>query len=86
MYDQALGLTLQTMALFIVRAVKNCSYVLHTASPFPASNPHDEMELIKPAVEGTKNVLEACAKTKGCVKRVVLTSSIAAAYGEQYVT
>ena len=50
------------------------------ASPFPAENPRDEMEVIGPAVDGTKNVLEACAKTKGGVKRVVLTSSCAAIY------
>ena len=56
--------------------------MIHVASPFPAENPRDEMEVIGPAVEGTKNVLEACAKTKGGVKRVVLTSSCAAIYGE----
>ncbi|XP_020603054.1 putative uncharacterized oxidoreductase YDR541C isoform X2 [Orbicella faveolata] len=61
-------------------AVKDCTYVIHVASPFPAENPRDEMEVIGPAVEGTKNVLEACAKTKGGVKRVVLTSSCAAIY------
>ena len=53
------------------------------ASPFPAENPRDEMEVIGPAVEGTKNVLEACAKTKGGVKRVVLTSSVASIYGKR---
>ena len=42
------------------------------------------MEVIEPAVEGTKNVLEACAKTKGGVKRVVLTSSCASIYCEFY--
>ena len=52
------------------------------ASPFPSANPRDEMELIQPAVEGTRNVLEACAKTKGAVKRVVVTSSGAAVYGK----
>jgi len=57
--------------------------VIHVASPFPAENPRDEMEVIGPAVEGTKNVLEACAKTKGGVKRVVLTSSCAAIYGKK---
>lgn len=55
--------------------------MIHLASPFPASSPRDEMEVIGPAVEGTKNVLEACANTKGGVKRVVLTSSVAAIYG-----
>ena len=65
----------------IKRAVKDCTYVIHVASPFPAENPRDEMEVIGPAVEGTKNVLEACAKTKGGVKRVVLTSSVASIYG-----
>ena len=54
--------------------------MIHVASPVPAGNPKDEMEVIGPAVEGTKHVLEACAKTKGGVKRVVLTSSCSAIY------
>ena len=54
--------------------------MIHVASPFPAENPRDEMEVIGPAVDGTKNVLEACAKTEGAVKRVVLTSSSVAIY------
>lgn len=53
-----------------------CKYVIHMASPFPASNPRDESELIEPAVEGTINVLQACSKAN--IKRVVLTSSIVA--------
>ena len=58
--------------------------MIHVASPFPNENPRDEMEVIRPAVEGTKNVLEACAKTKGAVKRVVLTSSGATIYGKSW--
>jgi nucleoside-diphosphate-sugar epimerase len=58
-------------------AVAGCTYVLHVASPFPAAVPKDEMELIRPAVDGTKRVLEACA-VAGTVKRVVMTSSVAA--------
>ena len=58
-------------------AVAGCTYVLHVASPFPAEIPKDEMELIGPAVEGTKRVLRACAES-GTVKRVVMTSSVAA--------
>ena len=42
------------------------------------SDPADEMELIRPAVEGTKAVLRAC-KASG-VQRLSITSSIAAIY------
>jgi nucleoside-diphosphate-sugar epimerase len=58
------------------RAVQGCYYVVHTASPFPAVNPRDENDLIKPAVEGTLAVMRAAHKHK--VKRVVITSSVAA--------
>ncbi len=62
-------------------AVDGCAYVLHVASPFPAHVPKDENELIKPAVDGTLRVLRAAANS-GAVRRVVLTSSVAAiAYG-----
>lgn len=57
-------------------AVDGCTYVLHVASPFPAGVPKDENEVIIPAREGTLRVLRA-ARDAG-VKRVVLTSSMAA--------
>jgi dihydroflavonol-4-reductase len=57
-------------------AVDGCQYVLHVASPFPLGNPADPDELIRPAVQGTLRVLRASAESG--VKRVVLTSSIAA--------
>jgi nucleoside-diphosphate-sugar epimerase len=57
-------------------AVSGCEYVLHLASPFPASVPKDENELIVPAREGALRVLRA-SRDAG-VKRVVLTSSFAA--------
>jgi dihydroflavonol-4-reductase len=61
-------------------AVKDCTYVQHIASPFPAVHPKDEMDLIRPARDGALRVLKA-AKTAG-VKRVVMTSSMASiAYG-----
>ena len=57
-------------------AVAGCDYVLHVASPFPASVPRHEDELIGPVREGALRVLRA-ARDAG-VKRVVLTSSFAA--------
>ncbi|PIK48968.1 putative bifunctional dihydroflavonol 4-reductase/flavanone 4-reductase-like [Apostichopus japonicus] len=58
-------------------AVSGCSHVLHTASPFPFAQPKNAEEVIRPAVDGTISVLEAC-KQDGNIKRVVVTSSIAA--------
>jgi dihydroflavonol-4-reductase len=57
-------------------AVAGCEYVQHVASPFPIAQPKDEMELIRPAVEGTLRVLKAALDAG--VKRVVQTSSFAA--------
>jgi nucleoside-diphosphate-sugar epimerase len=57
-------------------AVAGCDYVLHVASPFPASVPRHDDELIVPAREGALRVLRA-SRDAG-VKRVVLTSSFAA--------
>jgi len=63
-------------------AVTGCEYVLHVASPLPASVPKHEDELIVPAREGALRVLRA-ARDAG-VKRVVLTSSFAAiGYGHE---
>lgn len=61
-------------------AVRDCTYVIHMASPFPAANPSNEEEVIRPAVDGTVRVLRA-AQQVGGVKRVVLTSSIASISG-----
>lgn len=61
-------------------AVAGMDYVLHVASPLPANLPKDPDELIVPAREGALRVLKA-SKAAG-VKRVVLTSSVAAiSYG-----
>jgi nucleoside-diphosphate-sugar epimerase len=63
-------------------AVAGCEYVLHVASPLPASIPKHEDELIVPAREGALRVLRAARGA--AVKRVVLTSSFAAiGYGHK---
>ena len=62
--------------------MQGCELVMHTASPFfitKIKNP--EEELLRPAKEGTRNVLEAVKRTP-TVKRVVLTSSVVAIYGD----
>ncbi len=61
-------------------AVRGCAGVLHVASPFPNARPDDESVLVRPAVDGTRRVLEACAADGG-VRRVVVTSSLAAVVG-----
>jgi dihydroflavonol-4-reductase len=60
-------------------ALKGVDVLMHTASPFPIASPKDENELIRPAVDGTLRALRA-AKSAG-VRRVILTSSMAAVYG-----
>lgn len=54
--------------------------MMHVASPFPNTVPSKAEDVIKPAVDGTLAVLKAVSES-GTVKRVVLTSSIAAVYG-----
>lgn len=63
-------------------AMQGCELVYHTASPFTANaveNP--QRDLIDPAVNGTANVLKTASETPS-VRRVVVTSSCAAIYGD----
>ncbi|XP_062211463.1 phenylacetaldehyde reductase-like [Phragmites australis] len=57
--------------------VEGCECVFHTASPFYINPKDPQVELIDPAVKGTLNVL-AASKKASSVKRVILTSSLAA--------
>jgi len=50
--------------------------VIHTASPFPSKIQKNESLVVRPAVEGTLAILRGVQKHK--VKRVVITSSLAA--------
>lgn len=63
-------------------AMDGCELVIHTASPFKISGLKDvQEELVDPALEGTRNVLDSANATES-VKRVVLTSSIVAIFGD----
>jgi dihydroflavonol-4-reductase len=54
-------------------AMRGCRFAIHVASPFLLAEPRNEMDLITPAVNGTRRVV-AAAQTAG-VERLVLTSS-----------
>jgi dihydroflavonol-4-reductase len=64
-------------------AMAGCEIVFHTASPFlaPFNVKDPQRDLIDPALQGTRDVLESVNATK-TVRRVVLTSSCAAIFGE----
>lgn len=63
-------------------AMAGCELVFHTASPFAVRGIKDaQKQLIEPAKKGTDNVLQSANRTSS-VKRVVLTSSVAAIYGD----
>ena len=57
-------------------AAEGCDYVLHVASPLGVAEPKDPNVLIVPARDGAKRAVSAAIKAG--VKRVVLTSSVAA--------
>ncbi len=60
--------------------MQGCEVVIHTASPYFLTKPKDlENELLRPAIDGTRNVLSSVNMTPS-VRRVVLTSSIVTLY------
>jgi len=63
-------------------AVAGAAAVIHSASPFFSQHVEDgEAQLIRPAVEGTQNVLASVGRSDS-VQRVVVTSSVAAIMGD----
>ncbi len=63
------------------KAVNGSEAIIHVASPFTLKFKDPVNELINPAVKGTRNVLYA-ANRSDSVKKVVLTSSVAAIHGD----
>lgn len=65
-----------------LKAMEGCQQVIHTASPFFVRGVKDaNRQLIEPAKEGTRNVLDSVNQTPS-VRKVVLTSSVAAILGD----
>jgi nucleoside-diphosphate-sugar epimerase len=62
-------------------AMQGCELVFHTASPFTVGVENPLRDLVEPAQLGTRNVLQQATRTES-VKRVVVTSSVAAIYGD----
>lgn len=62
-------------------AMQGCAVVMHTASPFINTVADPQRDLVDPALNGTRNVLGAANRTDS-VRRVVLTSSCAAIFGD----
>ncbi len=62
--------------------VKGSTFVIHTASGVALTASDKKASIIDPAIQGTKNVLEACKNSGGSVKTLVMTSSVAAIGGD----
>jgi nucleoside-diphosphate-sugar epimerase len=60
---------------------KGCEGVFHIASPFKLKFKNGKSDFLDPALKGTQNVLNAVNKA-GTVKKVILTSSVVAIYGD----
>jgi len=58
-------------------AFQGCDYIIHAASPYVVNVKDPINDLVKPAVEGTLNVLRSAAHIPS-IQRVVVTSSMAA--------
>ncbi|XP_058072927.1 anthocyanidin reductase ((2S)-flavan-3-ol-forming)-like isoform X3 [Magnolia sinica] len=58
-------------------AINGCDFVFHVATPVSFQSTDPENDMIKPAINGTLEILKSCVKAK-TAKRVVYTSSVAA--------
>lgn len=57
-------------------AVAGAEIMMHTASPFPLTQPKDENDVIKPAVDGALRAVRA-AKAAGITRFIMTSSSVA---------
>ena len=59
-------------------AVKGVDGIIHMASPYVIKVEDNETDLILPALNGTKGILESARKYGSKIRRIVITSSFAA--------
>jgi nucleoside-diphosphate-sugar epimerase len=66
-------------------AVEGVDYVFHTASPFFGNSSNPQADLIDPAINGTRNILQSCiqrnSEASEAIRKIVVTSSMAAVRG-----
>jgi nucleoside-diphosphate-sugar epimerase len=62
-------------------AAEGSDAIMHIASPFTLKFKDAQKELIDPALNGTKNVLNS-ASASSTVRKIILTSSVAAVHGD----
>lgn len=79
-FDYEIVKDISTLDAFdhVFKAHPDIVYVLHTASPFHFKSTDHEKDLLIPAINGTRSALTAADKFGANVKKVVITSSLAA--------
>ncbi|CZR55553.1 related to flavonol reductase/cinnamoyl-CoA reductase [Phialocephala subalpina] len=60
----------------VENALESVTGVIHVASPFFVNPKNNEKDLLRPAIDGTLNILNAAARTSS-VRRVVITATMA---------
>lgn len=63
----------------LTRAIAGVSHIIHVASPLPGAAKLKDEDMIVPAVEGMKAILEAAQAQR--VKKLIVTSSLATVIG-----
>ena len=61
----------------VKKFLKGTTNLVHTGTPFFFDVEDEEAQMLKPTIEGTRNVLQACQETPGLQKLVFIASIVA---------
>lgn len=66
--------------------IKDCQAVIHVAAPVTVKVPHHlvQQEIVSPAIDGVENIVRAIEQPGSKVKTLVMTSSMSAAFGDNW--
>lgn len=59
--------------------LKDCDYVMHTASPFPLKSPKKDSEIVEPVLNSIRGIVSSSLKNN--VKKIIYTSSLLTTFG-----